>query len=117
MTGIAQSEAQAEWHASTGGRKGRAPPVDTFSGEDEAVRLDDWLPALQRAATWNGCCEADLVLRFAGHLRGCVLQEWELLSEDQKSTFCTAVDTLRERLETGGWMLAVQDFQHAAQKS
>ena len=36
VTGIAQSEAQAEWHASTSGCKGRAPPVDLFSGEDEA---------------------------------------------------------------------------------
>ena len=53
VTGIAQSEAQAELHASTGDRKGRAPPVDPFSVEDEAVTLDDWLLALQRAATWN----------------------------------------------------------------
>ena len=81
------------------------------------MRLDDWFPALQRAATWNGWCEADLLLQFVGHLRGRALQEWELLSEDQRSTFCTAVDTLRERLDPGGRMLAVQDFRHAAQKS
>ena len=117
VTGIAQPEAQAEWHACTGGRKGSAHPVDPFSGEDEAVRLDDWLPALQRAATWNGCREADLLLQFAGHLRSRALQEWDLLFEDQKSTFCTAVDSLRERLDPGGRMVAVQDFWHAAQKS
>ena len=108
---------QTEWHASTGGHKGRAPPVDPFSGEEEAVRLDDLVPALQRAASWNGWCEADLLLQFVGHLRCLALQEWELLSEDQRSTFCTAVDTLRERLDPGGWMLAVQDFCHDAEKS
>ena len=37
-------------------------------------------------------------------------------SEDQKATFCAAVNALRERLEPGGWLLAVQDFRHAAQK-
>ena len=49
-----------------------------------------------------------LLLQLAGHLRGHTIQEWELLSEDQKSTFCTAVDTFRERLDLGGWMLAVR---------
>ena len=34
-------------------RKGRAPPIDAFTGEDPAVHLDDWLPALKRAARWN----------------------------------------------------------------
>ena len=27
-------------------RRGRAPPIDLFSGEDPEVRLDDWLPSL-----------------------------------------------------------------------
>ena len=25
-------------------RRGKAPPVDSFSGEDESIHLDDWLP-------------------------------------------------------------------------
>ena len=29
---------------------------------------------------------------------------------------CTTVNTLREGLDPGGWMLAVQDFHHAALK-
>ena len=41
VTGIARSEAQTEWHASTGGHEGRPPLVDPFSREDKAVRLDD----------------------------------------------------------------------------
>ena len=35
-------------------RRGKAPPVDPFTGEDPEMRLDDWLPALQRASNWNG---------------------------------------------------------------
>ena len=32
---------------------GKAPPVDTFTGEDPELRFEDWLPALQRTARWN----------------------------------------------------------------
>ncbi len=69
-------------HHSRGGaqRRGKAPPVESFSGENEAVRIDDWLPALERAATWNDWSEE--ALQLAGHLRGRALQEWELISED-----------------------------------
>ena len=35
-------------------RRGRAPPVDKFTGKDPSVRLDDWLPGLNRASRWNG---------------------------------------------------------------
>ena len=31
-------------------RHGRAPPIDTFTGENLAVRFEDWLPGLKRAA-------------------------------------------------------------------
>ena len=34
-------------------RRGKAPPVDSFSGEDAETTMDDWLPSLQRAAEWN----------------------------------------------------------------
>ena len=115
VTGVTQSAALLEGQVPTGGRKGRAPPVDPFNGEDETVRLDDWVPALQRVAAWNGWSEADLLLQLAGH-RGRALQEWELIAKYQKATFYAAVDALRERLEPGGRMLAVQDFRHAAQK-
>ena len=32
------------------GRKGKAPPVEPFTGEDTDTHLDDWIPSLQRAA-------------------------------------------------------------------
>ena len=56
--------------SSTSKRRGKALPVEPFSGEMEAVRLDDWLPALERAATWNDWTEEDRLLQLAGHLRG-----------------------------------------------
>lgn len=61
---------------SSGPRRGKAPPVDSFTGEDVAVQLEDWLPSLERVARWNGWSPEDQLLQFAGHLRGRALQEW-----------------------------------------
>ena len=55
---------------SVGQRRGKAPPVDAFTGKNPEVRLDDWLPALQRAAEWNDWSQAELLIQLAGHLRG-----------------------------------------------
>ena len=38
-------------------RRGKAPPVDSYTGEDAEITLDDWLPSVQRAAEWNGWAE------------------------------------------------------------
>ena len=65
-------------------RRGKAPPVDQFSGENEDVQLDDWLPVLERAAVWNEWSEEDKLLQLAGHLRGKALQEWSLLEESDR---------------------------------
>ena len=117
LAGVTPSVALHGHERPTHKRKGKAPPVDSFSGEDEAVRLDDWMLTLKRAATWNDWSEGDLLLQLAGHLHGHALQEWDLIPKDIKSTFRIAVDALRDRLDPGGRMLAVQDFRHAAQKS
>ncbi len=39
--------------APTGKRRGRAPPIDPFTGEDPEIRFQDWLPALIRTSKWN----------------------------------------------------------------
>ncbi len=50
-----------------GGRKGKAPPVDSFSSENHPEdRFEDWLPTLERAALWNEW--SDDLLQLAGHL-------------------------------------------------
>ena len=73
--------------ASMSVRWGKAPLVDPFSGEDEGIRLDDWLPALARASTWNGWSEEDQLLQLAGHLRGCALQGWEAKAGTDEGIF------------------------------
>ena len=61
-------------HSSTtsgtsGSRRGKAPPVDPFSGDDGVARFDDWLPSLERAASWNAWTDEEKLLQLAGHLR------------------------------------------------
>ena len=34
-------------------RQGKAPPIDSFTGEDPEMRFEDWLLSLDRAAEWN----------------------------------------------------------------
>ena len=96
-------------------RRVKAPPVEPFSGENVEVQLDDWLPALKRASSWNEWSDEDLLLQLAGHLRGRALQEWNLLDETDKSTYGSAVEALRARLDPGNKTLAAQDFRHAIQ--
>ena len=56
------------------------------------------------------------MLQLAGNLRGRALQEWELLTDVERSNFESAVEALRKRLDPGGKMLAAQDFRHASQR-
>ena len=96
-------------------RRGKAHPVDPFTGENPEVRLDDWLPSLLRASTWNEWTEDELLLQLAGHLRGRALQEWELLSTTSKETYSAAGESLRARLDPGSRALSAQDFRHTRQ--
>ena len=96
-------------------RRGKAPPVDPFTGEEPETHLDDWLPSLKRAATWNEWTEEELLLQLAGHLRGRALQEWSLLDEARRKTYETAVESLRVRVDPGSRTLAAQDFRHTSQ--
>ena len=98
-------------------RRGKAPPVDSYTGEEQGIMLDDWLPSLQRASTWNGWEESELLLQLAGHLRGRALQEWSLIGEEKKITYAGAVEALRSRLDPGSKALAAQDFRHISQNA
>ena len=82
---------------------GKAPPLDSFTGTDPELRLDDWIPALLRASKWYSWSENKELIQLAGHLRGRALRQ-------------KAVKALRERLNPGGKALAAQDFLHTAQK-
>ena len=96
--------------------KGKAPPFDTFSGEDPEVCLDDWFPSLQRASTWNGWTEEEELMQLAGSLRGRALREWTLLPHSDSTNVRSGVEALRNRLESGVKAMAAQDFRHCAQK-
>ena len=83
-------------------RRGKAPPVNCFTGEKPKLRLDDWLPNLERAASWNGWTDEELLMQFAGHLRGHALLEWNLLEQREKESYNAATKALRDRLDPGG---------------
>lgn len=72
---LQESLAVTQDHTPLTNHCGKAPPVDSFTGEDSKVRLDDWLPSLQRAAKWNAWEPSEQLIQLAGHLRGCALQE------------------------------------------
>ena len=97
-------------------RRGKAPPVDSFSAEDSDIIFDDWLPSLQRAADWNRWSERETLIQLAGYLRGRALQEWTLLRSSEKESLDAAIAALHSRLDPGSRALAAQDFRHAAQK-
>lgn len=82
-------------------RRGKAPPVDSFTGEVPEIRIDEWLPLLECARSWNEWTEEELLLQLAGHLRGPARQEWGLLDADSKKSYKQAVDALRLRLDPG----------------
>ena len=99
----------------SGKRRGKAPPIDPFTSENPEIRLDDWLPSLQRASRWNQWTEEEQLIQLAGHLRGRALQEWNLLGRDSQQTFSEMVEALRGRLEPQTRALAAQDFRHTSQ--
>ena len=98
-------------------RRGKAPPIDPFDGETGSVSFEDWLPTLQRAAVWNNWSDNDCLVQLAGHLRKKALQEWNLLTEDEKKTFVVATDALQNRLDPNSRVLAAQEFRHAVQRT
>ena len=93
-------------------RAGRASPIHYFTGESPEILLEDWVPLLERAATWNGWTEEKL-LKLAGYLRGRARQEWTLLVDDSKK--CYSAD-LRIGWSYGRQALATQDFRHLRQE-
>ena len=110
---VAQSTSNVRPGAASRARQGKAPPIEPFTGDNEVVRLDDWIPTLQRASRWNDWSEEDLLLQLAGYLRGRAAQEWDLIGESDKCEFTKAVSALRSRRSK---TLFAQEFRHTLQK-
>lgn len=92
------------------------PPNDHFSGESAKFCLEDWIPSLECAVEWNGWNKTEKSIKLAGHLGGKVLQEWNLLYDDEKSTYHGAVESLCDVLGPGSRILATQNFCHTSQE-
>ena len=101
---------------STPVRRGKAPPVNEFRGEDPECLLEDWLPSLEWASLWNGWSEEEQMIQLAGHLNGRALQEWDLIPAAQCVTFAQATESLRQRLDPASKTMAAQDFRHVSQR-
>ena len=99
------------WH------QGRTPPIEFFTGEDPSILLDDWLPCLERAATWNEWTVEDKLMQLPGYLKGRALQEWHLLPRSEQQSYPVAVQALRARLDPGSKRVAAQEFCHSLQRS
>ena len=54
-------------------------------------------------------------MQLAGHLRGRALQEWNLLSETERSKLEIAVGALRSRFEQGSKTMVAQEFRYCSQ--
>ena len=50
-------------------RRGKAPPVDPFTGENSEIQFDDWLPTLSRAVTWNRWTDEESLMQLAALAR------------------------------------------------
>lgn len=66
--------------------RGKAPPVDAYTGENVEVRFEDWLPILDCAVSRNAWTDEESLIQHAGHWRGRAPQEWNLLGEEKKGT-------------------------------
>ena len=96
-------------------RRGNAPPIPFFSGEDPAVNVDDWLPSLERASTWNGWSMTEKVMQLPGYLKGRAVQEWSLLSPTAQQDYTAAIEAIRSRLDSTNRTMAAQEFRHSTQ--
>ena len=97
-------------------RRGKAPPVSVFSGEDLEHQLDNWLLSLERASVWNAWTAEERLMQLAGHLSRHALQEYKLLRPEKRESFESAIKTLRSHLDPGSKAVAAQGFRHAAQE-
>ena len=90
--------------------------MHSFTAENSEIRFNDWLPTLERAAAWNNWMGDELTIQLAGYLHGRALQELNLISTADCTTYQSAMIALRTRLDCGNKTLAALDFRHIVQK-
>ena len=113
MVGLGAEQSQT---ADSKSRRTPTAPIEHSShSEARDIAFDDWIPALRRAAEWNGWTEHETLIQLAGHMRGRALQEWNLFQQSEKESLDTAISSLQSRLDPCNRVLAAQDFRHASQ--
>ena len=55
-------------------------------------------------------------MQLAGHLRGRALQEWGLLTKEERKSLDEVTAVLWSRLDLSSRTLTAQDFRHASQQ-
>ena len=71
--------------------RGKAPPVEPFTGERSDQLWEEWLQMLGRAAFWYSWSEQEKLLQLAGYLRGKAQREGDLLELSSKQSFDVAI--------------------------
>ena len=74
-------------------RRGKAPPVEPFTGKGVDTLFEEWLPTFEWMAAWNNWSESEKLLQLAGHLRGKARQELALLGAGDKSSYDSDIST------------------------
>ena len=98
-------------------RRGRAPPIEFFSGEDQTITIDDWLPSLECASNWNEWSLEEKLLQLPRYLKGRALQEWRLLRQPEEQDYPKTIDALHSRLDLGSKTMAMHEFRHSVQRT
>ena len=115
-TGVANCGKVATDNLASTFRRGKAPPIDSFTAEDTTITFDDWLLTLEQAATWNKWIPDETFMQLAGHLKGRASQEWKLLLSEDRSSYQNAVRVLIEKLDPGNQTIATLDFRHTSHR-
>ena len=97
-------------------RKGKAPPVDSYTDESSDVLREDWLPTFEIAANWNEWMEDEKVIQLAGHLWKKALQEWNVLDQEDRSNYSRACQLMQAKMDPDNKAIAAQDFHHTVQE-
>ena len=82
-------------------RHSKALPIESYTKEESSIHRDDWLPTLDRAATWNNWSKQEKLIRLAGHLHERAQRERDIIAEVSKTSFSTAVKALQAKLDSG----------------
>ena len=117
MSTTGSHEYETTIHPTPSVQHDKAPPFAAFTGDEVTIHWEDWLPTLERAATWNNWSDQEKLILLPGHLHGKAQREWDLMAENFKASFGAAVKALRARLDLSSQAVAAQDFRYLSEQT